>query len=87
MIAYLVQTLWALVLGGEGRGLLPWSGHCGLGWDCLTFVVLGSLESGEISLESPWEMELGLKVSSWGWRGSGSLEGEGVWDSPSPASA
>ena len=76
------------VLGGEGGGIWPWSRHCGLGRDCLTFVVLGSLESGEITLESPWEMEQGLKACSWDWRGSGSLKGkEGCWDSPSPASA
>lgn len=42
-------------------GIWPWSGHYGLGWDWLTFVGLGSLESGEITLESPWEMEQGLK--------------------------
>lgn len=57
----LAQTLWGSCSGWGGGGIWPWSGHCGLGWDYLTFVVLDSLESGETTWESTWEMEWGLK--------------------------
>lgn len=57
MKEHLAQTLWALVLGGEGEAY-----GLGLGTVALAGTTSpGSLESGGTTMESPWEIEQGLK--------------------------